>query len=243
MFSRPKRRHDGDHSDSADTAADTAADGPTSSHAGAMFSALFLLVFAIAVIVPWTVADSARQNTYAEAQALTEAYWNAGELPPDSALATREALRDYTRFVTEREWRLLARGELSEAGWARLNSLRSDLGLLEPRDKSEKESLDAVEAQLEQVYAARRQRAVDAQASLPSGVLWLTVLSAGLVLAYPLLAGARPRGAVRFTYLLLAGSVMLGVYLVFAIDHTFTGPLGVDASAFESAWREFRQIP
>ncbi|WP_106397802.1 bestrophin-like domain [Actinocorallia populi] len=241
MFSRPKRRSD--RSERPDRSPDTEPDGPTSSHAGAMFSALFLLVFAIAIIVPWTVADSARQNTYAEAQALTEAYWNAGDLPADSAMATREALREYTRFVTEREWRLLARGELAEAGWARLNSLRADLGMLEPRSKDEKDSLAAVEAQLEQVYAARRQRAVDAQASLPPGVLWLTVLTAGLVLAFPLLAGARPRGPVRFTYLLLAGSVAVGVYLVFAINHTFTGPLGVDASAFESAWREFRQIP
>lgn len=254
MFSRPLRRRDrSDRPDPADRpdgpsrkaarSPDDEPDGPTSSHAGAMFSALFLLVFAIAIIVPWTVADSARQNTYAEAQALTEAYWNAGDLPPGSALATREALREYTRFVTEREWRMLARGELAEAGWARLNVLRTELGVLEPANKAQKDALNAVEEQLEQVYAARRQRAVDAQASLPPGVLALTVLTAALVLAFPLLAGARPRGPVRFTYLLLTVSVALGVYLAFAINHTFTGPLGVDASAFESAQREFQQIP
>jgi len=246
MFSRPTRRRDSDPSASARTAAgrpDDEPDGPTSSHAGAMFSALFLLVFAIAIIVPWTVTDSARQNTYAEAQALTEAYWNAGDLPSDSALATREALREYTRFVAEREWRALARGELSAAGWARLNTLRAELGMLEPANKEEKEARAAVEEQLEQVYAARRQRAVDAKATLPSGVLALTVLTAVLVLVFPLLAGARPKGPVRLTYLLLAASVALGVYLAFAINHTFTGPLGVDSSAFESAEREFQRIP
>lgn len=254
MLPRPPRRrdhpdnepHGSDKSDKPGrpaAQADGEPDGPTASHSGAMFSALFLLVFAIAIIVPWTVADSARQNTYAEAQSLTEAYWNAGDLPAENALATRGALREYTAFVAGREWRLLAKGELAEAGWARLNTLRAELGTLEPKDKTEKEALAAVEAQLEQVYAARRQRAVDAQASLPAGVLVLTVLTAGLVLAFPLLSGARPRGSVRFTYLLLAGSLAFGVYLAFAINHTFTGPLGVDSSAFESAEREFQQIP
>ncbi|MFD2352725.1 hypothetical protein ACFSTC_30725 [Nonomuraea ferruginea] len=40
-----------------------------------MLSALFLLVFAIAVIVPWTTADAARQNTQVESRAVADAYW------------------------------------------------------------------------------------------------------------------------------------------------------------------------
>ncbi len=55
--------------------------GPTVGHAGSMLSALFLLVFAIAIVVPWTTADAARQNTYTESQSAVEAYWAANELP------------------------------------------------------------------------------------------------------------------------------------------------------------------
>ena len=58
--------------------------GPSGGHAGAMLSALFLLVFAIAIIVPWTTADTARQNTYAESQAAVETYWAAAGLPRPS---------------------------------------------------------------------------------------------------------------------------------------------------------------
>src|SRR5258708_25176758 len=57
-------------------------EGPTASHSGGILSALFLLVFAIAIIVPWTAADTARHNTYAEVQSLNEAYWRAPPLPP-----------------------------------------------------------------------------------------------------------------------------------------------------------------
>jgi hypothetical protein len=222
---------------------DDAPDGPTASHAGAMISALFLLVFAIAVIVPWTVADSARQNTYAEADALVEASWSAGGLPPADASATRKALRDYTQFVADQEWRTLKRGDLDPRGWQRLNALRATLTRLRLDDEDQQSARDGVVSQLQTVYAARRQRAVDAGASLPIGVLALTVFTGVLVLVFPAVSGARPRGWIWGPYALLAVTLGVGVYLVFAINHTFSGPLGVGPAAFTSALQELGQIP
>jgi hypothetical protein len=222
---------------------DDAADGPTASHAGAMISALFLLVFAIAVIVPWTVADSARQNTYAEANALVEAGWAARGLPPEDATSTRAALRDYARFVAAEEWRAPNRGEPGPRGWRRLDEIRASLDRLRLDDDDQQTAQEDIESQLQTVYAARRQRAVDADASLPTGVLVLTVFTAVLVLAFPVLSGVRPRGWIWAPYVLLAVTLMIGVYLVFTINHTFSGPLGVDAGAFISALQELGRIP
>jgi hypothetical protein len=222
---------------------DAAPDGPTASHAGAMLSALFLLVFAIAVIVPWTVADSARQNTYAEANALVEASWKAGGLPPADAAATRAALRGYTQFVAADEWRTLRHDRLDQRGWTQLDQLRATLTRLPLKNDDQQQARDDVVGELQTVYAARRQRAVDASASLPRGVLALTVLAAVLVLVFPVVSGARPRGWVWAPYGLMAISVGVGVYLVFAINHTFAGPLGVDPTAFTSALQELGRIP
>jgi hypothetical protein len=208
-----------------------------------MISALFLLIFAIAVIVPWTVADSARQNTYAEANALVEASWMAGGLPPADAASTRMALRDYARFVAEEEWRVLKRGNLDQRGWNRLDELRAALARLQLEDEDQQIARDGIETQLQSVYAARRQRAVDADATLPGGVLVLTVFTAALVLIFPLVSGARPRRWIWAPYALLAVTLGIGVYLVFAINHTFSGPLGVDPTAFTSALQELGRIP
>ncbi|GAB2833814.1 hypothetical protein GCM10022221_35800 [Actinocorallia aurea] len=249
MFKLPSpRRRDGGQDEGHrtrrdDAPLDDAPDGPTAGFAGAMLSALFLVVFAIAVIVPWTVADSARQNTYAEAQALTEAFWAAGDLPDTDALMVREALRDYTAFVADSEWEPMADGHLDDAGWARLDTLRHDLGELKLTGRDQTDARDTVDEQLTTVFAARRQRAVDAGAPLPFGVLVLTVITAALVLAFPLLSGARPRGKVRLSYLLMAVSMAVSVYLVFSINHTFTGPLGVGDDAFRTAQQEFARVP
>src|SRR5262245_48337963 len=67
--------------------------GITATHAGAMLSALFLLVFAIAIVVPWTTADAARQNTYAESQAIVDAYWSASALSPPAGRQVQADLR------------------------------------------------------------------------------------------------------------------------------------------------------
>jgi hypothetical protein len=232
-----------DHAVGAGIGGDDAPDGPTASHAGAVISALFLLIFAIAVIVPWTVADSARQNTYAEANALVEASWLAGGLPPADATSTRGALRDYIQFVADEEWRTLKRGDLDPQGWRRLDTLRATLTRLKLDDEDQQNARDGVVSQLQTVYAARRQRAVDAGASLPSGVLVLTVFTAVLVMVFPVASGARPRGWILAPYGLLAITLGVGVYLVFAINHTFSGPLGVDPTAFTSALEQLRQIP
>jgi hypothetical protein len=226
-----------------DTHVDRTPDGPTASHAGAMISALFLLVFAIAVIVPWTVADSARQNTYAEADALVEASWAARGLPPADAASTRAALRDYARFVASDEWASLKQGRLDQRGWDRLDDLRAAVDGLDLKDKDQQAAQDAVDGQLQALYSARRQRAVDASATLPAGVLVLTVVTALLVLVLPLVSGARPHGWVWVPYGLMAAIVGVGVYLVFAINHTFSGPLGVDSTAFTSALRQLGRIP
>ena len=229
--------------DDKDGWVDEKPDGPTAGHAGGMLSALFLLIFAIAIIIPWTVADSARQNTQVESQALVEAYWAAGDLPTADAGTVRAGLRDYTRFVADTEWTSLARGHLDDAGWTKLDALRASADGFTYTNKDHKAAQDRIETQLQSIYEARRQRAVDAQAGLPVGVLWLTVVTGIIIAVFPFLAGARPRGIVWLPWAVMVGCLMIGVFLVFAIDQAFSGPLGVGPDAYRNALQEFARIP
>jgi Protein of unknown function (DUF4239) len=218
-------------------------DGATASHAGAMLSALFLLVFAIAIIVPWTNVDSARENTYAEAQGLTEAYWSAGSLPPADATMIRTGLRDYTGFVQTKEWPLMAKGRLSDTGWSKLDTLRAAISNLQFKSTNDQATQSDVLDQIRNVYAARQQRAVDAKSSLPTAILIFTVLTGLIMIIFPLLAGARPRGMALLPLLVMAGMLGISIYLVFDINHTFAGDLSVKPDAFKSATQEFQRTP
>src|SRR5262249_2337504 len=138
--------------------------GVTAGHAGAMLSALFLLAFAIAIVVPWTTADSARQNTYAESQAIVDAYWSAAALPAPVGRRVQAELRGYVGLLLGHEWRLMARGRLSREGWTRISALRSQVMNLQVKGTEEEDARTAVLDHLRELSAARGQRAMDAKA-------------------------------------------------------------------------------
>lgn len=218
-------------------------DGASATHAGAMLSALFLLVFAIAIVVPWTSADAARQNTYAESQAILDTYWSASALPSPAGREVQADLRSYVQYVTGPEWHLMAEGRLGAEGWRRLDGLRNRMMSLPATTDEQLDNRSAVLDHIQEIFAARSQRAMDAKARPPAGVLDMTALTGALVLLFPFLAGARPRGMAIVPLGAMAALLGLGVYLTFDISHVFTGALRVQPDAYTAARQLFPQIP
>lgn len=217
--------------------------GATAGHAGSMLSALFLLVFAIAIVVPWTTADSARENTYAESRALVEAYWAASALPAPEGRDVQADLRGYTDLVVGREWDLMERGHVTGEGTDRLNALRTKVLNLPAADDDQKDDRTAVLEQIQALSAARDQRAMDAKTRPPAGLLYMTVLAGFVVLVFPFLAGARPRPLTVVPLGVMAALLGVGIFLAFDISHVFTGALRVKPDAYAAAQQQFQQIP
>ncbi|NUW38967.1 bestrophin-like domain [Nonomuraea rhodomycinica] len=217
-------------------------DGPSAGHAGAMLSALFLLVFAIAVIVPWTTADAARQNAQAESQAAVDAYWAAAALPGTAPGLVRAGLRDYVTFVVGDEWPAMEQGRMHPVGTERLDALRARVAAIATDDDDAKDAKDAVLDHVAAVSAARSQRAADAAATPPPGLLLLTILTGIVVIVFPFLAGARPRGMALAPLVAMAALLGFGTYLTWDISHVFAGPLAVGPDAFKAALQEFARI-
>ena len=217
-------------------------DGPTTAHAGAMLSALFLLAFAIAIVVPWTTADAARSNTYAESQAVAEASWAASRLPPPDARRVQAGLSGYVALVRGPEWRLMEKGRLSPDGQRRLDDLRRDVIAVKADNDELKDARNAVLGHLTEISAARKQRAMDARTTPPRGLLAVTVLTGLAVLLLPFLSGARPRGATLVPLALMAGLLAAGTYLTIDIAHPFTGALAVRPDAFTGLQGELQRI-
>jgi hypothetical protein len=220
-------------------------DGATSSHVGAMLSALFLLVFAIALIVPWAAADEERKNTAAEAQALVEAYWDSGMLAEADRQAVRADIKAYLEHTVNEEFAKLndGSGDIPPNSWQRLDQLRTRLANLKIEDDHVNDARDDAVERLREVYTARRQRAVDTGPILPGGVLFFTVLTGIIMIVFPYLVGARPKGMPLVALGIMAALLGVSIYLCFDINHVFTGPLAVKADAFSDALSEIARIP
>ncbi|QXJ19842.1 DUF4239 domain-containing protein [Actinomadura graeca] len=222
---------------------DSAPDGPSISHAGGMLSALFLIALAIAIVVPWTTADAARGNTFAETQSITEAYWVAGQLPAADAMRTRIALRGYSDLVRGPEWRLMRdKGRLSPDGWTRLDRLRRDAVALRPRNDQAREARGALLGYIAEISAARRQREMDARTTPPVGLLILTLITGTTVILLPFMAGSRPRGTALLPLGLMAALLATAVYLTIDISHPFSGALAVSPEAFDDLQGDLQRI-
>mgnify|MGYP002623882483 CR=1 FL=1 len=217
--------------------------GATSGHAGAMLSALFLLCYAIAIVVPWTAADVARQNTYAESQAVVEAHWAAARLPAPVGTQVRAELEDYLRFVVRQEWPQLANGRLSDEGWTRLDQVRTRVADVLTEVTDEQEAKAVVLEQLRNLSEARRLRGADAQSRPPAALLVMTVLTGVLVAVFPFMAGARPTGPAIVPLVVMTGLLGVGIYFVFDIVSVFDGGLAVGPDAFVSALQQLQRIP
>jgi hypothetical protein len=217
-------------------------DGPTAAHTGAMLSALFLLAFAIAIVVPWTSADAARSNTYAESHAISEAYWAATRLPPPDARHVQAGLSRYVATVRGPEWRLMEHGRLSPQGQRELDGLRRDVIAVEAGTDELKDARTAVLDHLTEISGAREQRAMDARTTPPPGLLAVTVLTGLAVVLLPFLSGARPRGATLIPLSMMAALLAAGTYLTIDISHVFTGALAVGPDAFTSLQAELPRI-
>lgn len=222
---------------------DAEPDGATASHTGAMISALFLLIFAIAVIVPWTVADEARKNTSAEAQALTETYWDAAGLPGPERQQVRDDIKGYINHVIDKEWPEMQKGHLSPAAWQRIEALRIKLAGFNFKDESASDVRDDALERIREVSGARRQRASDAESGLPDGVLFFTVVTGIVMILFPFLIGARPKGMPLVSLGIMAAMLGVSMYLVFDINHAFSGSLAVQPAAFQDALTEMARIP
>ncbi|REE94921.1 DUF4239 domain-containing protein [Thermomonospora umbrina] len=217
-------------------------DGPTSGHTGSMLAALFLLAFAIAIVVPWTTIDAARQNTYAESQAVAEAYWSATQLPAPTSGRVQAGLRDYVELVRGHEWELMRDGRLSPDGWSRLEEVRREVTALRTEDDDVREARTAVLDRVREISASRRQRAMDAVTTPPPGLLVMTLVAGLSVVLFPFLTGARPRGRTLVPLAIMSGLLAIGVYLVFDISHVFAGALAVQPDAFDNVLPELRRI-
>jgi hypothetical protein len=222
---------------------DKSHDGVTSKHTGAMLSALFLMAFAIAIVVPWSTADAARQNTHDESEAAVGAYWSAAELPAPAGPQVQAGLRDYVQFVIGSEWGAMEHGRLRDDGWSRLSALRSQVVRLRATTNQAEDARVAVLSQLQAISAARSQRALDAKARPPTILLYLTALTGLMTVVFPFLVGARPRGMTIIPLGVMAALLGFGIYLSVNVSHVFSGGLRVEPDAFRSAQQEFRQVP
>lgn len=199
---------------------------------GLRTSALFGVILAMVYAQELGQYQQVREGLAREAVAIADVFHDAGRYGGDVAEPVQAAMRDYVRFVVEREWRLLGTEKrLSRRAWdARERAYVAVLDAV-PTTPREAALRERMLARLGVIAEHRHLREEWAEEGF-SAVFWLPAL-AGLVLVTVPLCVFPPTRPTRLLLASMGAFAGLVLFFVQAFSSPFTYPLHDPPGAFQ----------
>jgi hypothetical protein len=199
---------------------------------GLRTAALFGVILAMVYAQELGQYQQVREGLSSEAVAIADVFHDAGRYGGDVAAPVQAAMRDYVRYVVEREWRLLGTEKrLSRRAWdARERAYTTILDAV-PSTPREVALRERMLARLGVIAEHRHLREEWAEQGF-SVAFWLPAL-AGLVLVTLPLCVFPPTRHTRLLLASLGAYAGLVLFFVHAFSSPFTYPLHHPPGAFE----------
>jgi Na+/proline symporter len=199
------------------------------------FGVLYAVVVAFVVFVTWSGYDEATKNLQLEASQVIDLFHSAKAFPDPASKVIQDGLISYTTSVYTDELRRMAAGDI---GVYSTGSLRNLIGVF---DSMKDQSLPNREVYLESLrrlnnLAEYRRLRIFAGNDVVPPMMWLVMLVGGLIMVlYTYFFGARNIRAQYIMTSALTIMISLILFLVFVLDHPFTGSGRVSARPFGEA--------
>jgi hypothetical protein len=203
----------------------------------ANFGLFYAVLLGLLAIATFQSTKDVVDTVGREASSLSTLY-NAADGYPDPVRTELKAeLRDYTRYVIDKDWPAHRRGLVLMGGEHRLQAIRRTLLSSEPTTKTREALQNEMLSYLDGMTVAREQRLSAVTAAIP-GVLWYVVLIGAFL-------------TVMFMWMLhmsLASQILLGgvtalflgimLFLIFAMDRPLRGAVSVTPDSFQSVYEQ-----
>ncbi|MBK8549624.1 MAG: DUF4239 domain-containing protein [Ignavibacteria bacterium] len=204
---------------------------------GFLFNALGLIyavLIAFVVYATWEEYDSAKVYCENEANVLQDLFLDSEGLPESSQLPIKEKIIEYMRSVIDQDWPLLS---IEEANPESRKILTELFGLYTGMDslKTDKQKIYFAESlsKLNQIAEFRRLRILSSQSHVPA-IIWTVIIIGSLTsIGFSLFFGTRSLAVQASMTSLFAMTNAIVILMILALDHPFTGDIGIDPDAFE----------
>ncbi len=199
------------------------------------FGVLYAVVVAFVVFVTWNGYDEATKNLQLEASQVLDIFHSAKAFPDPASKIIQDGLISYTNSVHNDELRRMAGGDI---GIYSTDSLRNLIAVFDGmNDKSlpNRELYMESLRRLSNLAEYRRLRIFAGNDTVPP-MVWLILLVGGLItVSYTYFFGVRN---IRGQYIMTSAltiMISLILFLVYVLDHPFTGTGRVSARPFSEA--------
>lgn len=203
---------------------------------------LYAVLLAFVVIIVWEKFSEAEVAVVQEAGAAATIYRLADGMGPESGGRLRESLTGYVRSTIEQDWPAMQQGGSSNAAKRALDATYNTLLTFNPQTLRDAALLTEILNQLDHVTQARRTRLVLASGIVP-GILWLVLFGGAiLTVAFTFFFGTENLRAQVMMTGMLSALIFLGLLVIIAIDHPFTGTVKVEPHALSLVLEDFASI-
>jgi hypothetical protein len=204
-------------------------------HFASNFGVFYAVLLGLLTIMTFEASKKLVDNIGRETASLSALYHTADGYPNPLRSSLKAKLRDYTRYIIDKDWPAHRKGRVPMGGEHRLNAFRQALLAFEPKTPTQEILQREMLSHLDTMTMARELRLLGVAESIP-GVLWLIVLlGALLTIGFVWMLHMSP---VAQFVLGGAAAFFLGmlIFLIYAMDHPLKGAVGIAPNAYESVY-------
>jgi hypothetical protein len=199
---------------------------------GTRASALFGILLVFVIVSEFGSYNDAKKTVRSEATGLAEIVRNTQEFPAAARGRIREAVGAYGHEVVTREWRLMDEGRHQDATTPLLDELQRAIAGFNPRTESQKAFFGAAVGNYDALVQARRDRLASSDEHIPTPLLVLLFLGAGVFLVTMLPFSGGKDALLGTLVVLLAGLAGAGLFSTIVLNYPFSGSIAISNHVF-----------
>jgi len=199
------------------------------------FGLLYAVLLGLLAVATFQNTKDVEDDVGSEASSLSAIYRNVGGYPEPARSELKFLLRDYTRYVIEKDWPAHRKGRVLAGGEHRLQVIRETLLSFEPSSKAQDTLQTELLHELNTLTAARERRLRSVSAAIPSVLWYVVVVGAVISIAF-----------LWMLYMQLVQQILLGgitglfigmmIFVIYAMDHPLRGAVSVTPQPFKSVY-------
>jgi hypothetical protein len=205
---------------------------------GPSLAAVYLLVLAVSLATEWQTIGGADQSVTTEASTVRELYWTAEGFPPAQQTYLQNAVRVYAKTVINHDWPQMERGTLDDKSERQLITMNNYVLRINPTDAAGTNAQLQASTQIGTLFSVHDQRASDATARLPQGLIAGVIATSLVVASFPFACGISATKRSVVLAAVQAAMVGIGIVVVFQLNHVYTGPLAVSPAPLQSVLQQ-----
>jgi hypothetical protein len=204
-------------------------------HSASTFGLSYAVLLGLLTIATFDSIKNLTGTIDRETTNLSTLYRTSDGYPEPLRGELKGLLRDYTRYVIDKDWPAHTRGIVLNGGEHRLQVLRQTVLSFEPTTKTLELLQNEMLRYLDAMTDSRQQRLSAVQERIP-GVLWyIVVIGAFITIAFVWMLHMKLISQIMLGGITAFGLAMM-VFLIYAMDHPLRGAVSISPAEFSSVY-------